>query len=349
TRDVATFVTVSSRARIGGSIGERVTKVATSPLTTSPRRILIAGAGALGSMYGGFLRRAGHSVTLLGRPEHIDAIRRRGLAIEGIFGEHQVEGFELASAPEEVRGQFELVILAVKSYDVERTARPFAGALAPEGQLLALQNGLGHLEILAEIFGAERLLGAPVLIGASIPEPGRVRVTVYVKPVKVGAPWPREGDDSAGRFARTLAAAGIPSEATDRLLPFLWEKVLYNAPLNALGALLGVPYGALAERPESRRIMDDVVGEGHAVASASGVALLWRTAAEARRHFYEVLLPPTVAHRSSMLQDIERGKRTEVDANNGYICRRGAELGVATPVNAVLTDLIHATEEARKR
>jgi 2-dehydropantoate 2-reductase len=312
-------------------------------------RILVAGAGALGSMYGGFLRRAGHAVTLLGRVGHLDRVRDSGLRIEGIFGEHRVDGFELAGSPTEIHGAFDLIILAVKSYDVDGAARPLAGALAPDGRLLALQNGLGHLEILSEIFGAERLLGAPVLIGASIPEPGRVRVTVYAKPVKVGAPWPREGDGSAARWAKTLAAAGIPSEATDRLLPYLWEKVLYNAPLNALGTILGVPYGKLGERPESRRIMDEVIGEGHAVATTSGVALLWQSAAEARRHFYEVLLPPTVEHRSSMLRDIERGKRTEVDAINGYICRRGAELGVPAPVNAVLTGLIHAIEARSPR
>jgi 2-dehydropantoate 2-reductase len=90
--------------------------------------------------------------------------------------------------------------------------------------------------------------------------------------------------------------------------------------------------------------MDEVIDEGHAVAAAGGVELLWPSAAEARRHFYEVLLPPTAEHRSSMLQDIERGRRTEVDAINGYICRRGGELGVPTPVNAVLTGLIHAIE-----
>lgn len=313
-----------------------------TPAPADRPRILIAGAGALGSLYGGFLRRAGHDVTLLGRAPHLAAIRARGLSIAGIFGESHAEGFSLATSPSEISGCFDFIVLAVKAYHVEETARPLAGALAPGGAVLALQNGLGHLEILRDLFGAERVLGAPVLIGATIPEPGSVQVTVYAKPVKIGAPW--AGDGRAKHWAACLASAGIPSEPTDRLMPFLWEKMLYNLPLNALGAILGVPYGALAERAESRSIMDDIIAEGFDVARAEGADLLWRDADACRRHFYETLLPPTVAHRSSMLQDIERGRRTEIDAINGYVGRRGCELGVSTPVNLVLTGLVHAIE-----
>ena len=306
-------------------------------------RILIAGCGALGSMYGGFLRRAGHDVTLLGRPQHLEAIRTHGLRIDGVFGDAVVGGFELADSARGLSGPFDLMILAVKSYDVEAAARPLAACLAPDGALLALQNGLGHLEILAELVGPQRLLAAPVLIGAMIPEAGRVRVTVYAKPVKIGSPSP-SGFSQSQRWAECLAAAGIPSEPTDRLLAFLWEKMLYNVPLNALGAVLRVPYGTLAERAETRGIMDALIDEGFAVARADGADLPWSDVAACRRHFYETLLPPTVAHRSSMLQDIERGRRTEIDAINGYLGRRGAALGVATPRNLVLTGLVRAIE-----
>jgi len=309
-------------------------------------RILVAGAGALGSLYGGFLRRAGYDVTLLGRAAHLDAIRSRGLAIEGVLGAARVRGFSLAVSAEEVDGPFDLIVLAVKSYDVASTTAPLATALDGDGAVLALQNGLGHLEILAERFGAERVLAAPVLIGATVPAPGVVRATVYAKPVKVGAPW---ADDRRARFwAATLAAADLPSEATERPMPFLWEKMLYNLPLNALGAVLRLPYGALAERAESRWIMDQVMEEGFAIARADGVDLLWDRVAECRRHFYATLLPPTVAHRSSMLQDIERGRRTEIDAINGYVCRRGEVRAIPVPYNRVLTALVHAIEGRRE-
>ena len=122
------------------------------------------------------------------------------------------------------------------------------------------------------------------------------------------------------------------------------KKMLYNLPLNALGALLRVPYGALADRPGSRCIIDEVIGEAFAVARGDGADLLWADAAGCRDHFYGTLLPPTVAHRSSMLQDLESGRRTEIDAHNGYVVRRGTALGLPTPRNLVLTGLIHAIE-----
>jgi len=311
-------------------------------------RILIAGAGALGSLYGAFLRRAGHRVTLLGRAEHLEAIRARGLDVDGLFGDATVAGFELATRAADVGGPFDLILLAVKSHAVESTVRPLVRALAANGRLLALQNGLGHVEALTALVGAERLLAAPVLIGATVPAPGRVRVTVYAKPVKIGSPSPL-GLEGARRWAETLGAAGIPSEPSDRLFAFLWEKMLYNLPLNALGAILRVPYGALAERAESRRIMDEVIGEALAIALADGADLLWTDAAACRDHFYGTLLPPTVAHRSSMLQDLESGRRTEIDALNGYVAQRGSLLGLQTPANLVFTGLVHAIESRAPR
>jgi len=311
-------------------------------------RILIAGAGALGSLFGAFLRRAGHAVTLWGRPRHLEAIGARGLRVEGVLGTAHVDGFSVVFDGEDLAGPFDLAILAAKSYAVEAAARPLARTLADGGAVLALQNGLGHLEVLASVVGTERVLAAPVLIGATIPEPGRVVATVYAKPVKIGA-LSAAGIEVARRFADLLARAGIPSEPTDRLLAFLWEKMLYNLPLNALGALLRVPYGALAERPESRQIMDDVIAEGFAVARADRVDLLWSDVESCRRHFYETLLPPTAAHRSSMLQDLERGRRTEIDAINGYVVRRAQALGVDATTNDVLTGLIHAREKANER
>jgi len=306
-------------------------------------RILIAGAGALGSLYGAFLRRAGHDVTLLGRRPHLEAIRERGLRFDGVFGEGVASDFALADSPGGVDGPFDLIVLAVKAYDIESAARPLVTQLARDGALLALQNGLGHLEVLSELFGGARVLAAPVLIGATIPEPGRVSVTVYAKPVKIGSPSPA-GLPLARSSAVRLAAAGIPSEPTDRLLASLWEKMLYNVALNALGAVLRVRYGALGERAETREIMDALIDEGFAVARAEDADLLWSDAAACRRHFYESLLPPTAAHRSSMLQDIERRRPTEIAALNGYVVRRAAALGIAAPRNLVVTGLVRATE-----
>jgi 2-dehydropantoate 2-reductase len=310
----------------------------------STARVLVAGAGALGSVFGGFLRRAGHDVTLLGRRRHLDAIAASGLAVDGIWGAHLVGGFGLAVEPSEIVGPFDLVLVAVKSYDTAAIAAAIRHA-ADAAVVVSLQNGLGNVEALAEVFGPGRVLGARVIFGAEIPLPGRARVTVYAAPTMLGSPWSREPSADCLRWSRAFDQAGIPSQPTDRILAFLWGKVLYNAPLNPLGALLKVPYGVLGDHPATRAIMDEVIDEGFRVARADGVELLWESAEACRRHFYDDLLPPTYDHRSSMLQDLERGRPTEIDAINGWICRRGEALGIPTPTNRLLTRLVKFAEE----
>jgi 2-dehydropantoate 2-reductase len=313
-------------------------------------RVLIAGAGALGSVFGGFLRKAGTAVTLLGRAGHLDAIARSGLSIGGIWGDHHVDGFDLAHAPAEIDGDFEAILLAVKSYDTRVVIEQVAARLAAGGVVISLQNGLGNLEAIEAVVSSQRALGARVIFGAEITAPGRVRVTVYADRVLIGAR--RAGldatlDERARAWAERLDAAGIPSAYTDDIEGALWAKAFYNAALNPLGALLGVPYGLLAEHDDTRALMDGVIDEAFAVARAEQVRLSWRSAAEYRALFYDRLVPSTVDHRSSMLQDLERGRRTEIEAINGEIWRRGREHGLVTPYNETLTRLIRYREQRR--
>ncbi len=307
-------------------------------------RVLVAGAGALGSVFGGLLAQAGWPVVLLGRPEHMDVVRRDGLRIEGLFGEHVVRVIDAVSDPAALRGVFDTVLVTVKSYDTAGVVRAVAPYVAPDGVLVCLQNGLGNVECAADVVGASRVLGARVIFGAEPLGVGRVRVTVNAAPVLVGSPDRAD----AARCARArawaghFAAAGIPSAPTDDLLAELWAKVFYNAALNPLGALLGVPYGYLPGDPDARALMDRAIEEAFAVARAEGIALRWPDAAAYRTVFYDELVPTTAAHRSSMLQDLERGRPTEIDAINGYVSRCGDALGVAAPVNATLTHMIRA-------
>ena len=306
--------------------------------------VLVAGAGALGSVFGGLLARAGWPVVLLGRPEHMSAIRSRGLRIEGLFGEHTVEGLQTISGVEGLDRRFGTVLLTVKAYDTAETVRAVVPHLARDGMVVCLQNGLGNLEHASALAGPARVIGARVIFGAEILQPGHVRVTVNAAPVLVGSPDPADASRraSAQAWAERFAAAGIPAEPTDNLLGELWGKVFYNAALNPLGALLGVPYGALPGDPDARVLMDRVIDEAFAVARASGVSLRWPDADGYRASFYGALVPSTAAHRSSMLQDLERGRPTEIDAINGYVADRGEALGVAAPVNATLTHMIRA-------
>jgi 2-dehydropantoate 2-reductase len=306
--------------------------------------VLVAGAGAVGSVFGGLLSRAGMRVTLLGRAAHVRAVAERGIALDGLFGTHRVSVAAAESDPGRLAGPYEAILLTVKSWDTRSVIPLVAPLLAPDGVVICLQNGLGNVEAAAEIVGPPRVLGGRVIFGAEVPEPGRVRVTVYADPVLVGAPDPtdRALADRARAWAARFDAAGIPSRYTDRLAAELWAKLFYNAALNPLGALLGVPYGRLAEADDTRAVMDAAIDEAFAVARASGVALAWDTPMEYRQTFYGRLVPSTADHRSSMLQDLERGRPTEIDAINGYVARRAAALGSAAPVNATLTRLIRA-------
>jgi len=309
-------------------------------------RVLIAGAGALGSIFGAFLRRAGDDVTLLGRAGHVDAIAAGGLFVEGIWGDHHVTGLRIAHDPAQLPRGFDAILVTVKAYDTATVAAAVVGRLRSDGVVLSLQNGLGNVETLGRIAGAERVLGARVIFGAEVVAPGRVRVTVYADPVLVGA-WPPV-DARQVAWARTWAqridAAGIPAAFTADIAAALWGKVLYNAALNPLGALLGVHYGALGEHDDTRAIMDRAIDEAFAVATAEGVELPWPSAAAYRVVFYERLLPMTFHHRSSMLQDLERGRPTEIDAISGEVWRRGQRHGMTTPANEMLTRLVHARE-----
>ncbi len=313
-------------------------------------RILVAGAGALGTVVGGLLATAGWDVTLLGRRRHLDAARAEGLTVDGLFGTHRIlRGLAFATTRDELRGPYEAIFVTVKAYDTAAMVAAVASSLAPDGVLLSLQNGLGNVEAAERVVGSSRVLGARVIFGAELVAPGHARVTVYADPVLIGCPDPSDGARAAAveHWATALAAAGIPAEPTDALAAALWGKVLYNAALNPLGALLGLRYGELPLAADTRAIMDTVIDEAFTVARAEGVGLRWRDAAAYREEFYGRLVPATAEHRSSMLQDIERGRPTEVDAINGEVAARGVRHGLPAPVNATLTRLIRARAARR--
>lgn len=307
-------------------------------------RVLVAGAGALGSVVGGLLAAAGWDVTLLARRAHADAVRSRGLAVEGLFGTHHVRALACASDAGSLRGPYAAILLTVKAYDTAGAAAVVAPFLADDGFLVSLQNGLGNIEAAGRAVGAARVLGGRVIFGAELVEPGRVRVTVYADPVLVGSPAPADPVRAAAavRWAAHLTAAGIPAEPSESIVADLWAKVFYSAALNPLGALLGVSYGALASDPDTHAIMDAVIDEAFAVARAEEVTLRWPDAAAYRDEFYGRLVPATAAHRSSMLQDIERGRPTEIEAINGWVATRAAAHGLAAPANALLVRLVRA-------
>ena len=317
-------------------------------MTSGRARIVVAGAGAVGSVVGGMLAARGHDVLLVGREPHMAAVARDGLRVTGLFGEHHGRprtATDLAAADEPA----DVVLASVKSHGTAGVARTLAGWRNAPKLVVSLQNGLGNVETLAEHLGADRVLGARVIFGALVAAPGVAHVTVNARPVAIGPLHEDAGLAArAHEVAELLLDCGIPAEALPSVEPLLWEKALYNCGLNPLGALHGLTYGEVVASPELRPLLDAAIDEGFAVARACGIALPWDDAAGFRAYFHATLVPPTAAHRSSMRQDLEAGRRTEVDAIGGAIVRAGARCGVATPVNARLVDAIHAAERASR-
>lgn len=285
--------------------------------------VAILGTGALAMLFGAHLNRAGVRVCLLGTwPDGLEAIRDRGIELVegGSQSRHPVAVVDLASCrPEHVPGA-PLVLVLVKAYATAAVAPWAAGAAAAGGTVLTLQNGLGNAEVLKRA-RARTAVGATTR-GARVLGPGRVH------DCGGGATVLARGDDD---IAAVLAGAGFEIRLSDRIERDVWLKVAVNCAINPLTALHGVPNGTLLEDPELRRHMIAAAREVAAVACARGVELDADPAAKALE-----VAARTTTNRSSMLQDVDRGARTEIDALCGAVVRLGEDAAVATPVNGDL-------------
>jgi 2-dehydropantoate 2-reductase len=305
--------------------------------------ILIFGAGAMGSVFGGFLSRE-HKVTLVGREQHMRVIAERGLRISGIWGEHRFTRLSALTSVEQIpeHERFDLIMITTKSYDTAKAVEEVAPLVDERTAVMSMQNGIGNEEVIARAFGKRRTIGGMVIFGARLPKPGHAEVTVYASECLVGE---LEGGASerADKIAAAFTRAGIPTRASDDIIRDKWLKAFYNIALNPLSAILRVPYGRLGEMPETLSIMRAMLKEAFEVANALGirVACTWE---EYYEHLLRDLLPPTAKHISSMLQDMERGKRTEIDYMNGAVVRLGRELGIPAPVNETVTEIVKALE-----
>ncbi|MGQ9688781.1 MAG: ketopantoate reductase family protein [Desulfobaccales bacterium] len=297
---------------------------------------LIFGTGALGTVFGGLLQHAGHDVAWVGRGAHFRQLTTEGGLINGIWGEYRLRPVALPRPQD----RFDVVLLCVKSFDTVAAIQQLGPWVTPRTVVISLQNGLGNLELIAQEFGPRHTVGGRVIFGAQVVEPGRVTVTVYADQVLLGALAAGSPTDILSLVAQHLNQAGIPTAVVPDILPHLWNKVLYNCALNPLGAILGVTYGALAAHPQTRELMRLILGEIYQVAAAKGVRLPLATPEDYFRHFLEDLVPPTAAHRPSMWQDLQAGRRTEIEALNGAICRYGEECGLSTPYNEAITRLV---------
>ncbi len=304
--------------------------------------IAVMGAGAVGCYFGGMLARAGAPVTLIGRPQHVEAIRGSGLLLEALhFREHVRVGASTDAA--DVRGNA-VVLLCVKATDTESATRLVVPHLDAGAVLVSLQNGVDNIERIRAVASVDAV-AAVVYVGAEMTAPGHVKHTARGDLV-IGDLRPSQSDEARRRRLKSLAdlfiRAGVPCRVSENVEGELWMKLMINCAYNALSGLSRSRYGPMASSPWGRDIMRRVVEEAAAVAHAAGVRLPDVNLVEATWTLADSM-PGTI---SSTAQDLLRGRRTEIDSLNGYVARRGAQLGVATPVNQTLHALVKLVEEA---
>jgi 2-dehydropantoate 2-reductase len=294
---------------------------------------LIVGAGALGTLFAARLSSAGVAVTVLDAwQEAVDALNKNGATLSMGEQESIAQAYPINAVTQCEKAELALVL--VKSWQTEEIARQLEVCLAPDGLAITLQNGLGNAEILASALGAERVVQGVTTTGAALIAPGVARaggeglVSLEAHP-------------RLGAFTALLTEAGFQSEVVPSAASLVWGKLVINAAINPLTALLNIPNGELLKRPSARKLMGNLARETVAVAAAQNIPLGFANPVQV----VEEVAKKTATNFSSMLQDVRRGAPTEIDAICGAVAQIGQKLGVPTPLNETMKELVKARVE----
>jgi 2-dehydropantoate 2-reductase len=296
-------------------------------------QVAIIGAGAIGCFYGGLLLRAGHDVTFIGRQPHVDAINAHGLLLDmqgftGHLPARAATNTTALAAPD-------LVLVCVKSADTETAGHSLAGHLRPDTSVLSLQNGVDNAQRLRAVTG-HPVISAVVYVGTGMAGPGHVKH-------HGGGGLAIGASPASEALARALNAAGIRTTISDDIDTTLWSKLVINCAFNALSAVAGIAYGPMIDVEGARDVIAGAVREAVSVARASGVAMPDDLAAQIMK------IPAAMPNQtSSTAQDLARGKPSEIDFLNGYVVRKGAELGIPTPTNQALQVMVKLAERGKQ-
>jgi 2-dehydropantoate 2-reductase len=323
-------------------------------------RIVIVGAGALGSVLGGYLALAGEEVMLIGRATHVEAIRRQGLHIEGVRGTHVVRGLRAETQGSAVEAA-DLLVLCAKSQDTAEALSGVAHLRGKVGMAISVQNGGRKDEQLAEVFGPEAVVGATTLVGASMPEPGRVVHTgnagTWIGEF-TGASSPR-----VTQVAAAFRKADLPIDVRPDIRTVIWCKLNQMVPAAAIACVTRLCLHEIYLAPELAALFVELSREVAQIAERRGIPLddfpgfavrMTCTAPFEEAVRSVIARGQTLVERGmtqvriSTLQDLDRGKPTEAEETIGYVIRIGRELGIAMPKVEMLYRIIRAIEGAHR-
>ena len=299
-------------------------------------RIAVVGAGAVGGYFGGMFARAGAPTVFIGRKHFADAVNSSGLVLDKSDGQERIT----ARATADMSGVRDcaLILFCVKANDTSASATQMAPFVSPDATVICLQNGVDNAD---QVRAAAKVAAVPaaVYVAVSAPESGRVKH--LARGDLIIGPASQRITDLAALFVR----AGIPCRVSDNIEGELWLKLLRNCALNAISALGRIRYGQIIQSEEAKKLMEQIVDEVLAVARAAGVVLPGVVDRKSGMAAAMELATQMAGALSSTAQDLNRGRLTEIDALNGYISRRGAELGITVPVNHALFTLVKLAEQ----
>lgn len=301
-------------------------------------KIAVVGAGAMGSLFGAMLAEAGNEVWLYDVwAEHVQTINKNGLAIER-EGQTRTLSIKATTDPKQI-GQAQLVIIFVKSThtaSAAETARKLAGS---DGAVMTLQNGMGNADILSGFIDPERVLAGTTSHGATMLGPGSIR-HAGIGATTIGA-WAEteQGRERARKLSDFFTKTGIETEAVDDVRSVLWNKLLINIGINAITALTAIKNGQILDLEITRKLSRNAVEEAMKIAGEMNI----KVREDAVDHVYAVA-EATAVNRSSMGQDVDNKRQTEIGTINGFIVREAKRLGLKAPVNETLTALVETLE-----
>jgi 2-dehydropantoate 2-reductase len=301
-------------------------------------RIAVVGAGAVGGYFGSLFARSGAPVVLIGRRHFVDAVNTSGLVLDKSEGLERIR----AKATTEISAvrDCSLILFCVKANDTSATATQMAPFVRPDATVVCLQNGVDNAD---QVRAAANVAAVPaaVYVAVSVPESGRVKHLARGDLI-IGPPSER-----TTHLADLFGRAGIPCRVSDNIEGELWLKLLRNCALNAISALGQSRYGQIVQSDDAKKLMEQIVDEVLAVARAADVVLPGVDDRESGMAAAMELATQMADAFSSTAQDLNRHQPTEIDALNGYISRRGAELRIPVPVNHALFTLVKLAEQTR--
>ena len=298
-------------------------------------KIAVLGAGAVGLSIAARLSSLAE-VHAVARPRHADAVTRLGLRLTGLWGDGTYFIPCTTDLPED---DYDYILITSKATQTRDICEQFGDRFG-NAAVVSIQNGIGNEEIISEYTG--NVIGGMIITGFEWRGDADINVSVIGGDAQLGL-FPDGCDDRVATLVRLFEDAGIVAAATDTIRSAVWGKTIYNAALNPLGAVMGVPYGALLN-PYAWGVITGIVEEAYRVADAEGITLEHSTSDVYLDYLHDVQIPATFAHHSSMYQALSIGQRTEIDFINGALVRKGVSHGIPTPVNEVITRLIRFRE-----